>query len=186
MKNTARKIRNGLIATAAGTALAFGTIAPAQAHTGHEPTEQQVTSTQSAAFNDVAISVAQTGGVRGFFGRGHATVTNTGNTTIPAGVVVDFRVAETHHGIRELHAITLVPQNFGKMATFPITLNQGQVRTTAPLAPGESASFNWTVFHYGFWHRVSATVSIAGMPEGVHDQNPHNNVVVADNNGRGI
>lgn len=186
MKNTARKIRNGLIATAAGTALAFGALAPAQANTGHEPAEHAVTATEAAAFNDLAISADQTGGIQGLFGRGHATVTNTGNTTIPAGVVVDFRVAENHQSIRELHAITLVPQDFRKMATFPITLNQGQVRTTAPLAPGESASFNWTVLHYGFWHRVAATISITGMPGGVEDHNPSNNVVIEDNNGRGI
>lgn len=187
MKTSTRKFRNGLVAATAGTALLFGSLAPAHADITPQAKQQQpAAASQVAPYTDLAVSANQTGGIQGLFGRGTATVTNTGNTTIPAGVVVDFRVAENHQSFRELHAITLFPQNFGKMITLPITLNQGQLRTIAPLEPGESVSFNWTVLHYGFWHRVAATISIAGMPQGVQDSNPRNNVTVEDNNGRGL
>lgn len=167
MKNNLKKIATMAAAVVAGTTMALGAAAPAQAGTQGP---------------DLAVYTQKTGGTMGLYASGVSTIVNEGNTTIPAGTNVLFQVHNMPGRLPEVHATTVVPREMGKLGTLPVSINQNGARTTAALAPGESVTFNWTVFHYAPWHRVSTMTSVSGMD----DVNASNNMAMTDNNGMGM
>ncbi len=160
-------------AGAAVTALAtFGMAAP-QAHAAD-------------TMVDGTVTMQQTGEMQGISGWGVASIVNNGTTTIPAGTVVKYGVMNMPGMPNEVHATMVSPKGSGELSVFPIGLNGNGLRTLKPLAPGQSFSFNWSVYHYAPWHRVHVEVYIDSYPSGTTDVNWDNNWAGADNNGEGL
>nr|WSX72469.1 hypothetical protein OH826_00440 [Streptomyces sp. NBC_00899]WSX81462.1 hypothetical protein OH826_51055 [Streptomyces sp. NBC_00899] len=156
---------------------------------------------------DIAVSLAldsprpgEPNSVLGGSGRGW--ITNTGDTTIPAGVRVYFTVrnlavpplickhGDTSRMCSEIHAVGVAGGDGTTALPAPVIDNAVPpwvIITTRDLAPGEAVTYRWTVGHYAPWHRVAGVATVVSLPPGVTDVDQGNDTAtVARQDGTGF
>ncbi|MEE4545096.1 hypothetical protein V2S66_24400 [Streptomyces sp. V4-01] len=135
-------------------------------------------------------------------GAGRGWITNTGDTTLPAGVSVYFTVRNLavpplicKHGdssrmCSEIHAVGVLGGDGTAAVPAPVIDNAVPpwvIITTRDLAPGEAVTYRWSVGHYAPWHRVAAVASVSSLPAGVTDVDQSNDTAtVARQDGTGF
>lgn len=135
-------------------------------------------------------------------GSGRGWITNTGDTTIPAGVKVYFTVrnlavpplicarGDSSRMCSEIHAAGVLGGEGTTAVPAPVIDNAvppWMIITTRDLAPGEAVTYRWTVGHYAPWHRVAGVATVTSLPPGITDVDQSNNTAtVARQDGTGF